>query len=132
MARVRLRWNSSNDAQHQADEAWYKLRTAAKKRRETPKPKRTKKPFTRPDYYTYIKSAKWWRKRNKALAIHGNKCSICGSTDNLHVHHKHYRTLGRENPRTDLQPLCGGCHANHHGKDSDPLTLEFRSIVAAS
>jgi hypothetical protein len=116
-----------------------------------PKPKRTKhgnrghvstgrrdhgpaggKAFIRPDYVAYMNSGEWARKRAQAFAFHGRKCSVCGSTSDLHVHHKTYARLGREKMK-DLTPLCSGCHANRHegkrGGPIDPMTEQFLAIA---
>ena len=49
--------------------------------------------------------------------IDNYKCCMCGQ-DNEHtrlqVHHLHYRTLGEENPMTDLVSLCKSCHEKLH------------------
>ncbi len=61
-------------------------------------------------YLSYMKSASWHARRKQALARAGNRCSWCGTSKRLHVHHKTYARLGREQPR-DLQVLCYRCHA---------------------
>lgn len=83
------------------------------------------------DYYRYLQSSAWSAKRKAAFSYHGRVCSICGSERSLHVHHRHYRTLGRERMR-DLQILCRGCHANEHEGSVfgvvDPMTDEFMKL----
>lgn len=81
-------------------------------------------------YVAYLKSPQWARKRRKVRQHYGNRCTVCGSTHNLQVHHRHYRTLFRE-AMTDLDLLCCGCHQNHHetdGKAMDPMTREFLAL----
>ena len=79
-------------------------------------------------YHEYIASAAWRKKRRKALRHYKHRCVVCGSTDNLHVHHKHYRTLFRES-MADLEVRCAGCHANEHEGTVpgvvDPMTAQF-------
>lgn len=114
------------------------LQRAKRLARQLPKPapkkkkKSRKKNRRRVDYYKYINSKEWKRKRKKVLRYYKNRCSICKKTWNLQVHHKHYRSLGREKFR-DLQVLCSGCHANvHEGKIVgcyDPITLEYLLIM---
>lgn len=44
-------------------------------------------------------------------------CRVCGSTDNLHLHHVIPRGLGTEESRRDLRngiTLCGSCHTLWH------------------
>jgi len=42
--------------------------------------------------------------------MRGGECEVCGVVPyRIEVHHKHYNTLGRENP-SDLILLCPECH----------------------
>lgn len=85
------------------------------------------------DYWTYIASADWRKRKEKLFKKRGKKCEICSSTHEVAVHHKSYKNLGHELD-DDLQILCNGCHANAHEEDSptaaDPLTREFRAMFA--
>ena len=86
----------------------------------------------RPDeYHAYISSPAWKQKRKQALSHHGSKCQVCGATEKLQVHHKHYRRLGRER-MADLSILCGGCHENEHESEKigvyDPMTAAFLDL----
>lgn len=49
--------------------------------------------------------------------IDNYKCCMCGQTNEntrLQIHHLHYRTLGNENPMTDLATVCPACHEKLH------------------
>jgi predicted HNH restriction endonuclease len=62
-------------------------------------------------YKDYIKSVRWAKKRQECFAYHGKRCKACGTGKGpIHVHHMDYTRLGRENPATDLMPLCQNCH----------------------
>lgn len=63
-------------------------------------------------YHAYIKSAAW-RKKSKEWREAEGKCEICGATENLQCHHKHYKTLGHET-REDVQVVCYKCHCKLH------------------
>lgn len=105
-------------------------RTAKQKRRNNGQAQKQKKQKPRVNYDKYIQSKAWRAKREEALEYHGAKCSVCGTTQNLHVHHKTYESLGHEKMK-HLEILCKGCHENHHeedGKAIDPLTREFLRI----
>lgn len=78
-------------------------------------------------YLDYIQSEEWAKKAEQRRAIDGHKCAICGSTERLHVHHRHYRTLGNEDVEKDLVTLCEACHRDVH-KDKD----EFIAGVLAA
>ena len=62
-------------------------------------------------YNRYIGSKEWKKKREMAFAHYGRRCSLCGTTRRLRVHHIHYRNFEREDVR-DLTVLC----EKHHDK----------------
>ena len=71
------------------------------------------------DYY-YTDT--WQEKRRAAFVIHGRKCAVCGTAQNLQVHHLRYwkwgfPIQGRENPKKDLRVLC----KEHHRRGHYPL-----------
>ena len=79
------------------------------------------------NYREYLRSDHWKQVRNQQLEKYDNRCAVCGSRDNLHVHHIDYSNLGREgNP--DLIVLCESCHRTIHGfqgykfKTTDEMT----------
>src|SRR5262245_38656430 len=81
-----------------------------------PKQKRQKKHKKRRrpvDYKAYINSAEWKEKRRLVFRKQGRKCTDCGKTSELQVHHKTYERLGHER-LSDLEVLCRQCHANCH------------------
>ena len=62
------------------------------------------------NYYKYLESEKWKKKRDARLRIDRFTCQTCCATDRLEVHHKHYESLGREDVDDDLITLCRECH----------------------
>jgi len=83
----------------------------------TPVPKKPKripalKPEQIPNYYRYIDSWAWQRKRRIALHRDGGLCRSCSKPGN-HVHHITYDRLGDEDS-TDLVTLCVNCHKQEH------------------
>ena len=68
-------------------------------------------------YRELLKSEKWKRFRIIAIYYYGNKCSICGTTHHLHVHHIEYKEnlLPWEYPLEYIQILCSSCHRKVHG-----------------
>lgn len=64
-------------------------------------------------YDEYLASEEWSRKRRECLSIHGHLCIDCGANYS-DIHHRHYETLGFENPETDIVPLCRYCHQVRH------------------
>lgn len=135
-----VRWGGNQRAAQEADEAWQKLKAsmhakkiakakAEQEARDARKPKRRKK--KRLTYAEYINSKRWAKKREEALAFHGSRCSECGTSHQLQVHHIHYKTLFSERMQ-DLRILCHDCHANHHEGDKpgvmDSLTRQYLSM----
>jgi len=85
----------------------------------------------RPNYFDYINSKAWKKRRVRYYRKYGKYCDICGSTVGIQLHHRTYIRLGSE-ADADLQALCRGCHENtHEGSKSwiaDPITQEYLDI----
>lgn len=72
-----------------------------------------------PTYQDYLQSDHWQEIRKSTILAADNRCMLCNSDGTLHVHHRTYENLGREEP-TDIIALCDKCHAKFHNiKDSD-------------
>lgn len=69
--------------------------------------------WTEPSYETYIASSGWATRRKDYFEAHPRKCSSCGSTSKIHLHHKTYVRMGRELDE-DLVALCESCHSKVH------------------
>lgn len=89
-------------------------------------PPKTKPKVRHKNYYTYINSAEWNKRRIQKLKSTNYKCEICKGPASQ-VHHKHYKTLYKEN-MNDLQSLCGRCHKNEHNIPTE-LDQEFLDII---
>lgn len=77
------------------------------------------------------KSASAWNKaRNECFKKYGHKCFLCGSEQNLCVHHIILRSLEPKlkYEQDNLCCLCGKCH-NHSGYDKKYVELT-RKLVA--
>lgn len=63
-------------------------------------------------YVNYLSSKSWQEKREKRLIIDIKECRLCGSQDDLQIHHKPtaYKKIPHENVFTDLITLCKICH----------------------
>jgi len=74
---------------------------------------RRKKKYTKNKEYTaYINSKAWREKRKEKLSIQ-NVCEICGSEENLHIHHNNYKNFKNEQMK-DLNVVCEKCHSDIH------------------
>lgn len=61
-------------------------------------------------YQQRIASADWKELKRVVISERGARCERCACEDRtLALHHKHYRSLGRELP-DDLELLCSDCH----------------------
>jgi len=65
-------------------------------------------------YVDYLKTDHWKSVRQIALQRAGYKCVLCGSTQNLDVHHNDYCRRGFE-LETDVTVVCRKCHEIFHG-----------------
>ncbi|ACU57536.1 hypothetical protein Cpin_0027 [Chitinophaga pinensis DSM 2588] len=90
------------------------------------------KQFVHGSYKTLLFDPQWKAKRNEILTRDQQKCIICQSQDNLHVHHRQYHfdtQLGKFKPPWDysnhlLITLCERCHQRGHKKYKVP-TIKF-------
>jgi 5-methylcytosine-specific restriction endonuclease McrA len=67
---------------------------------------------SRSDYFEYLKSKNWKRKRRLVFRKKGRVCFVCGGRA-WNVHHKNYNRLGNER-LSDLEPVCELCHKRIH------------------
>ena len=78
------------------------------------------------EYNEYLKSEHWNKRKKTALKWWENRCALCNSDDELHVHHRSYANLGQE-PLSDLIVLCKSCHELFH----DKITKEPKEVEIA-
>jgi hypothetical protein len=75
-------------------------------------------PISQPlSYQDYLKSDHWQHMREIAREHYGNTCCLCGTEDQLDVHHRTYERRGRER-LSDVILLCRDCHSRYHAKAS--------------
>lgn len=53
----------------------------------------------------------WRELKEEIKAERGAKCDLCGSTENLDLHHLKARRYGGKAVKENLQLLCRSCHA---------------------
>jgi len=76
------------------------------------------------DYPKYLKSSHWKSVRERILKKRKH-CEICRSKEKLHVHHRHYKNIGKE-PNKDLVLLCSYHHDELHRRSKqDKLTYDI-------
>lgn len=72
------------------------------------------------DYKDFLQTP-YWKTISSFLKIKKQKCEICGSTINLHTHHKTYNHHGYELEfLEDLEVICETCHSKLH-KEYQPI-----------
>lgn len=69
--------------------------------------------YTAMPYSRYLQTEHWCGVRDKALRRAGNRCCLCNSPGELHVHHRTYLTIGHE-ADSDVICLCADCHSIFH------------------
>ena len=71
-------------------------------------------PSSHPLRHQYGQTFHWKTFRKSILKGRSNVCESCGhSFYTMHVHHLHYKSIGRESP-SDVQLLCEICHEQKH------------------
>jgi predicted transcriptional regulator len=70
------------------------------------------------EYQDQLNSPEWKAKRKEILIRDGNKCKLCGSINNLQVHHLEYENgkFAWEYDNDKLITLCKNCHKKQHKK----------------
>ena len=77
--------------------------------------KRKKSVLQTMPYKAFLKTDYWRKVREAKFAQAGRKCQVCGCTDGLEVHHRHYRHRGRELHHLEcLMVLCRKHHQLVH------------------
>ncbi len=66
-------------------------------------------------YNEYMRSEKWFEKRERILKRDKGKCVLCNK-DATQVHHNTYERFGGKERLSDLVSLCKRCHEQHHGR----------------
>jgi len=69
------------------------------------------------NYYKLLKDSRWYRKRKKIFKRDNGKCTVCGTTKNLVVHHTFYYDKDTRPwlyPNSSLITLCKTCHNDWH------------------
>lgn len=70
--------------------------------------------WIRKNYTKYLQSKHWQRVKERYMkSKRPKRCYLCGTTENLHLHHRTYKRLGQEYLR-DLTMLCAKCHSEIH------------------
>lgn len=72
--------------------------------------KKTKAPQ---NYFKYINSIYWLKRKETYYKNHAKLCQACGTNKYIDLHHLTYNILGLENDN-DLICLCRDCHAQLH------------------
>lgn len=67
------------------------------------------------DYNEYLQSDHWKRIKGYVLTFWRRRCCLCYATDNLDVHHRNYKRLGKE-LLNDCVVLCRECHEVFHNR----------------
>ena len=86
-------------------------------------------------YNKYLSTPEWQNKATLIKRLDGNKCLLCGNTENLVVHHLRYDYVDWEHPGCesdcDLVTLCRGCHGKFHDAELN-LRIKFEESFTNS
>lgn len=119
---------------HSLDDKYLNFLYPKKKVKKVSKKKPFKKDLVVKDnvksipYSEQLKHPLWLKKREYILNKKGRRCSNCGSSHNLQVHHLRYiwGKMAWEYKDKDLIVLCDSCHERIHCIDLDK---EFKAIT---
>ena len=75
---------------------------------------------------SYYTTQHWRMKASERRAFDGNRCCMCGSHEELTVHHWRYDLFAER--LCDIMTLCRGCHDGIHANAS--ITIRFPKRVA--
>lgn len=106
----------------------YNMPEKKSKKRKGKKPKKrlpTPPNIHATSYKVYLRSPYWLARRLVKLKNTNGLCERCDRKASQ-VHHKHYKSLGRESDK-DLESLCGACHYSQH-KGAIEANKHLRSI----
>lgn len=83
-----------------------------KKKAVAEKPKNKELP-----YESQLKDKRWKAFRQFVFAVRGNRCEMCGDSQNLQIHHPRYKphAMAWEYTCNEVVVLCGHCHMAVHG-----------------
>lgn len=81
------------------------------------------------EHAEYIKSEEWKHKRDIVLVRDNFKCSCCGDTENLNVHHITYENY-KDEYLHELITLCKKCHYKAHKKHLIIMILNKKEMDA--
>jgi hypothetical protein len=72
-------------------------------------------------YHDQLIDKRWMKKREQVFKLKGRKCSVCGATHNLQIHHLRYFNdkYAWEYKMKDLVVMCESCHKRKHCIDLD-------------
>lgn len=69
------------------------------------------------NYDLYLKDKRWYRKRKVIIKRDNNKCTVCGTSKNLQVHHTYYFKIPIKPwlyPNKSMLTVCKSCHEEYH------------------
>lgn len=86
----------------------------------------------RPEYQTAIRSSYWKKLKALKLKMTGGRCEACGCPSmRPELHHRHYKTLGKEQPG-DVMLVCLGCHDRMDREREAQGKRNFNSAITDS
>lgn len=83
--------------------------------------------MTKEEYNNMLLDPRWKKRRRQIIKRDGKKCTKCGSTKHLEVHHIKYRNgiAPWEYNDDEMITLCMYCHGAIHGLSRRDVFLRF-------
>ena len=84
-------------------------------------------------YHISLQNKKWFDKRNEILKRDNHTCTVCGSNNNLCVHHTFYWSnkfaKAWEYPNNSLITVCSKCHEEYHLNCETPKKVYVKKTI---
>ena len=83
-------------------------------------------------YAEQLQQPEWKLRRQEIISMNWGYCSCCGTSRNIHVHHKIYYDDGRmawEYSDNELTTLCADCHMLEHDLVEVSKPKHIREII---
>lgn len=82
-------------------------------------------------YEEQLNDDRWKARREQIIEKYWGYCVMCGTSKNIHVHHKKYikGLMAWEYPDHLLIPLCKDCHALEHNKVPTDGIRTIKSVL---
>lgn len=121
--------NLGKGARKKARRYFYNCRVAVNGNNTRSKSPNRSRRIKKYKYAEYIESWVWTERRNKYYRSHPHRCSVCGSSKELNLHHMIYTAFDGTEPDSNLTPLCGNHHKMFHAQNKTSGNMKSATMM---